>query len=968
MFRQLGQIRALISEGADPNAKNDHGNTPLHEAAESDVPEMAEVLIAAGADVNARDNSGNTPLHEAAMSDRLETVKALIRAGADPNAKANLEQTPLHKAAAFGGPEMVKALISAGADPNAKMLTMDYTPLHEAASGETVKSLIAAGADPDARGSLNASGRTPLHHAVQTGDRGYRSADTANALIVAGADVNARDNDDNTPLLFAALWDNIEAVQDLTFAGADVDAQDDKGDTALLVAASRSNLGIVQVLLSAGADPNLANNVRQSPLHLAATHGPSESVRALVSAGADIEARALQSGLTPLFMAAVSNALVVDGLGVVKELLSSGADPNARGTNGVPILHHLPSSYEGQVNFLDDVVDTLVTAGADVDAVARGVTALQLAVSADDLPLVLGLIRAGADPNLKDEGGNTPLHDAAMKGNHEVVEALLSAGADPNLKDSQGQRPADVAESDDVRRILRTSRRPGTAAGDGRGTSRPPKTVFPLIEAVITRNQDRVAALISSGEDVDERDNGGATALHLAAMVDNLEAMRALISAGADLNAQDRSGNSPLHLAAVSDTRKGVLQLLEAGAEPDLKNDRGQRPKDVAETDDIRRAFRWFRDNQSIPTTSPQPTDRAGPQPAPEILNWPTPPTAPVGQKPGIPFIPFGKKKEEQMTTMSMIGAPAAGKTHVAALLYTHLRSHPEIDIDVTSFSDHEHNVMRSAGDLAWGIPLEPTPREVLASSELRVTFQEDVRSRFRPTRREERQILIPIMDSAGELLNAAMTVLLEARGGIAPAVLAERLRELNFEARFVNDLFNHVFRSDAFCFVLDAGRLVGGKDRSREFEHVTFLDNLRKFRRAQNLPKIRNAMLVLTKYDEIKTSLDDAVLTGMYGGGLHNRDVLAHYLCPALKSNLDGAVKEGGGNPVKVVLSSTEWAQRKMSDEEIDERYGKGISDEKREEYAAGRFEYKVLPNGTRVPDYDEAEYEEIVNWLKSL
>ena len=74
----------LIANGADVNAKNDEGITPLHLAA---WPHMAELLVSQGADLNIRDKAGRTPLIvHAAESDDCDVMEALLRIGADPDA------------------------------------------------------------------------------------------------------------------------------------------------------------------------------------------------------------------------------------------------------------------------------------------------------------------------------------------------------------------------------------------------------------------------------------------------------------------------------------------------------------------------------------------------------------------------------------------------------------------------------------------------------------------------------------------------------------------------------------------------------------------------------------------------------------------------------------------------------------------------------------------------------------------
>ena len=112
-------VKVLLAAGADPNAR---GVTPLHGAARlSETPAVVKALLAAGADLEARDEHGLTPLHRAAISKTPAVVKALLAAGADPNARAKGGVTPLHMAARLSEtPAVVKVLLDAGADASAK--------------------------------------------------------------------------------------------------------------------------------------------------------------------------------------------------------------------------------------------------------------------------------------------------------------------------------------------------------------------------------------------------------------------------------------------------------------------------------------------------------------------------------------------------------------------------------------------------------------------------------------------------------------------------------------------------------------------------------------------------------------------------------------------------------------------------------------------------------------------------------
>lgn len=81
-------VSALLNAATDVHAKNDDGETPLHNAAaRQGQVEMVKALLAAGANTEARDCAGDTPLYESVFKGQVEFAKALLVAGADPNAK-----------------------------------------------------------------------------------------------------------------------------------------------------------------------------------------------------------------------------------------------------------------------------------------------------------------------------------------------------------------------------------------------------------------------------------------------------------------------------------------------------------------------------------------------------------------------------------------------------------------------------------------------------------------------------------------------------------------------------------------------------------------------------------------------------------------------------------------------------------------------------------------------------------------
>lgn len=109
----------------------------------------------------------------------------------------------------------------------------------------------------------------------------------------------------------------------------------------------------------------------------------------------------------------------------------------------------------------EDAVRFLIERGADVDVLSTGeiarVRPLGTAAFVRSPSLARPLLDAGADVNGHEEGGGTPLHAAAANGDEELVALLLERGADREVVNGDGKRPADLAATDEIRRLLSRS-------------------------------------------------------------------------------------------------------------------------------------------------------------------------------------------------------------------------------------------------------------------------------------------------------------------------------------------------------------------------------------------------------------------------------------------------------------------------------------------------------------------------------
>ena len=113
-------VRLLVDAGADPNVRNQSGQTALMGLDDDATAEIVNLLVAAGAKVNLKDEDGDSALHVAAAESGSEVVQALVEAGARVDARNKEGKTPLMAAAESGNVDNVKALLWAGANPHRK--------------------------------------------------------------------------------------------------------------------------------------------------------------------------------------------------------------------------------------------------------------------------------------------------------------------------------------------------------------------------------------------------------------------------------------------------------------------------------------------------------------------------------------------------------------------------------------------------------------------------------------------------------------------------------------------------------------------------------------------------------------------------------------------------------------------------------------------------------------------------------
>jgi ankyrin repeat protein len=298
--------RKLLDNGANVNARDAEGNTPLILASFYASPECVALLIERGADVNTANKAGATALVRAATS--YEKTRLLVAAGAKVRVRTALGNTPLILAARrAGNSRTVQLLLERGANATERNDSGVGPVLAGAASGdvETVRLLLDAGAKADdfpksnkpRAADIAAGFRTPLMWAAYHND-----VRLVRLLLERGANPNQSTYFGN-PLSHACWSDSFEAAELLIARGANVHARDGLANfTPLHWAAGTESPHpqLVKLLLAHGANPNAAGGEPvgafglepQTPRLIAEKRGPTAIVDVLVAAGAKDPPRA----------------------------------------------------------------------------------------------------------------------------------------------------------------------------------------------------------------------------------------------------------------------------------------------------------------------------------------------------------------------------------------------------------------------------------------------------------------------------------------------------------------------------------------------------------------------------------------------------------------------------------------------------------------------------------------------------
>jgi len=464
-------MEPLIKAGADVNAKTGNGTTPLMFAAASGNTDAVKMLLDRGADVNAQESTrGLNAAMFAAASDRASVIDLLASRGADLKATTKIVELHSLDRNSFGG-------ILFG-NPQAGPPT---PPLGQQGSGNQGGGRFGRGGAAAATGTPGATGApNPQEGRNVPGGRGQGKAGIErqyqlNELVYAQGGL--------APLHLAARQGYMDTVQAVIKAGADVN-QLTAGDKSspLLIATINGHFDVAKYLLDHGADPNLASENGATPLYgaLNVEWAPKslypqpraylnqkttylDLITALLDKGANPNARLRKKvwysgysfdlsgvdeiGATPFWRAAYASDVAA-----MRLLVARGADPNVPTMKGAgrPRVADIDRdvqdvSTKPPIPVGGPGVPPLVAAAGSGYGEGFAANSHRFAPTGMLAAVKYLIEEVGADVNATDHEGNTALHNAAARGDVEMIQYLVSKGANVQAVNREGKTTADMA-------------------------------------------------------------------------------------------------------------------------------------------------------------------------------------------------------------------------------------------------------------------------------------------------------------------------------------------------------------------------------------------------------------------------------------------------------------------------------------------------------------------------------------------
>jgi ankyrin repeat protein len=488
---------------------NKNGRTHLHVAALRNEADMVTRLIASGAKVDAVDDQGSTPLALALVSQKDKKFCS----------------------------EATKILLKNGANPNQEVREGNRV-LHLAIAAknlEGVSLLLSHGAETNYR----FNNLSLLHCAVIT-----KSIPMTKLFVGKNIGLNEEDAEGKTPLHYACIQESFEIIESLLEnKDLDINKKCSRGMTAFHYATEHNNIFIMALLNQNGAKVNTQNNEGDTPLHTAVSKNAVAMVQYLMMAHADITIMNKENKTPrdyPNASERVREILSENEIaGIPLARFCDNTNPLLKTAYNAPAFEPTPTIFIEKEKFLKDPRTThLMKLMIDMEA-NEGSDQLESYSEADTVTEIIELINTAPLDELERVGvaNITALHLAAYNMRLDFIAALHKRGVKIDPVDDTGCTPL---------QMVRLGFTP--------------------------QGKESAEFLIKKGANINHVTNSGSTALHLAAVQNELELSLLFLQHGGKINAQDKAGRTPLIFACSEGNDKIAKTLLTRNASTDLRD------------------------------------------------------------------------------------------------------------------------------------------------------------------------------------------------------------------------------------------------------------------------------------------------------------------------------------------------------------------------------------------------------------
>ena len=456
---QSEAIEFIVRAGIKGDEPDVYEDSLLHKACRDNRLDLVRTLLSSNCCVNVIDGEGRIPLHYAIQTRNFELVTMLVRSGSSVSIAAGIKMDPWGKAytalefaAEIDWVEGIKTLIQYGVGCSDKAISGAFRTAVSAGSLEVAKYFVQTRID-----QLNLRG---------TVAKAEDDVSMIELLHEAGASLDDRGGYGHTPLAWAAQVGWYDVAERLVELGADLDKLS-YGLTPLRFAAEGGHRSVVRLLLTSGARIDLAGDYKLTPWQMATINGYDEIADDIIRYA---DARFLRKHANTFLTAAMEHEIEATNtfqavewdlttaagrgdLEVIERPLEKGCSLEAgKGSCWSALSEAIAWGHW-------EVAKKLIEGGSEVNVARDGTitSPFEQAVTHGNVAFIVFIIQHGADVHLSNDEGSTPLlrsldlfsshpnpENPGKKYCHtngQIVRVLLNAGANVNIIDKWGRTP-----------------------------------------------------------------------------------------------------------------------------------------------------------------------------------------------------------------------------------------------------------------------------------------------------------------------------------------------------------------------------------------------------------------------------------------------------------------------------------------------------------------------------------------------